>query len=254
MTNPLDPYIEQALPYSHWGRRYFDIRHFEYQLADSLFGDILSKGGDSACDIGCGLGFAAAYLRQYFSKVEGTDIDVVDVAFKADVPSAVVGQQIFEHLGSDVRLSCGDTVAFLTDRPEAFDLVFSHFVMEHVEHLSPLCEAAFAATKPGGFNLHIVPNTHDTICQLLIKNLGDADELVARAAQVTDTDERLDGRKQGHLYTPITHSEFIADYREQFAVNSIEHYLEPLMNAGFKIRDVKPMREHAYGVLAEKPA
>ncbi len=250
----LEPYIEQALPYSHWGRRYFEIRHFEYRLADSLFGDIISKGGESACDIGCGLGFAAAYLRQYFSKVEGTDIDFVDEAFNADVPASVVGQRIFEHLESDVRLSCGDTVEFLRDRPETFDFVFSHFVMEHVEHLSPLCEAAFMATKPGGFNLHVVPNTHDTIIQLLVKNLGDAGTLADRADEVAEVDGRVDGRQQGRLYTPITHSEFISDYRDQFEVNAIEHYLEPLMEAGFKIRDVKPMREHAYGVLAEKPA
>lgn len=254
MPSLIEKFIEEALPYSHWGRRYFEIRHFEYELADSLFGDIISKGGESACDIGCGLGFAASYLRQHFNSVEGTDIDFVDEAFNSERPSAVIGHEIFKRLQSDVTLNCGDTVEFLKTRPAAYDFLFSHFVMEHVPDLPPLCEAAFDATKDGGYNLHVVPNTHDTIIQLLVKNLGEQGDLDARAEEVAAIAGRVDGRKQGHLYTPITHSEFIDDYREQFEVNAIEHYLMPLMDAGFRIRDVKPMREHAYGILAEKPA
>ena len=63
---------------------------------------------------------------------------------------------------------------------------------------------------------------------------------------------RAEGRLQGSLFTPITHSEFLPDYRQQFDVNSSDHYLFPMLRAGLRVLDIKPMREHAYGILAMK--
>ncbi len=248
----LEKFIEAALPYSHWGATYFEIRLLEYELADSLFGDIISAGGDRALDVGCGLGLACVYLARTFSHVEGTDIDAPGEAFKTDLAPPAVGRELLKAEGIlKVALNCGDTLEFLKERENIYDFIFSHFVMEHVPDLPPLCAAIYRALKPGGKTLHIVPNTHDTIIQLLDYNLRPLVEL-RRQAHAAHKTERTSGRKQGHLFTPMPHSEFISDYRLQFEVNTSEHYLFPMMKAGLKIRDIKPMREHAYGILAEK--
>ncbi len=108
-------FVDAALPLSHWGQAYFDIRSMELSLVESMFGNPISRGGRRALDVGCGVGLAS-------------------------------------------------------------------------------------------------------------------------------------------MFTPITHSEFIDNYGDQSEINSLEHYLMPMLNAGLRVLDVKPIREHAYGILAEKPA
>lgn len=250
----MQAFVQEALPYSHWGMRYFEIRLMECALADGMFGGVLSQGGARALDVGCGLGLAAMYLAEHFDAVDGTDLDHVDAAFAAGKPAAVVGQEIMSRLGKkNVSLHCGDTLAFLAARPESYDLIFSCFVLEHVEDIEALTHAMAAALKPGGRMFHIVPNTHDTIIQLLTRNLDPLLPNAKTAWALRKTEGRAEGRLQGNLFTPITHSEFLSDYRQQFEVNSTEHYVFPLLNAGMTVRDIKPMREHAYGLLATKP-
>jgi 2-polyprenyl-3-methyl-5-hydroxy-6-metoxy-1,4-benzoquinol methylase len=247
-------FVAETMPFSNWGQSYFDIRLMELMLADSLFGNLLSMGGQRALDIGCGIGLACVVLAERFAHVDGTDIDEIGVAFRVDRPAPMVGSQVISKLAiQHVHLHCGDTMTFLGRRPEHYDLIFSHFVLEHVAELGPLCDALFSSLKPGGRTFHIVPNTHDTIIQLLVRNLEPLWPNLKRAWRARRTHTRCDGRLEGSMFTPITHSEFLSDYRAQFEVNASERYLFPLLQAGFRILDIKPMREHAYGVLAEKP-
>lgn len=253
-SNKLEEFINAALPYSHWGETYFDIRILEYRLTDGLFNDVLSSGGMSALDIGCGIGLAPVYLSQYFTQVDGIDIPDIGVAFNADKSPPVIGDDLISATGiQNVKIYCGNVVEFLKARPESYDFIFSHFVLEHVPELPPLMDALYSALKPGGKTLHIVPNTHDTINQLLIHNLSPLKQNVKSAWRARRETGRVSGRLQGSLFTPITHSEFIGDYIDQFEINSSEHYLFPMLRAGLKVRDIKPMREHAYGILAERP-
>lgn len=247
-------FVHEALPLSHWGERYFDIRLMELELTDSLFSGVISLGGGRALDIGCGIGLAAVYFADHFSYVDGTDIDEIGVAFHVDRPAPIAGAEILRRLNFDsVQLHCGDTFKFLSARPEHYDFIFSSFVLEHVSDIEQLIFNAASALRPGGRMFHIVPNTHDTIIQLLQRNLEPIRQNIRKAIAAKRVPGRVDGRLMGSLFAPITHSEFIDDYRQQFEVNSSEHYLFPMLGAGLKILDIKPMREHAYGILAEKP-
>ncbi len=247
-------FVSESIPMSHWGERYFDIRLMELELADSMFGGVISSGGRRALDIGCGIGLAAVYLADHFNYVDGTDIDEVGVAFRVDSPAPIAGEQILRRLDlSNVKLHCGDTVEFLRTRTEHYDFIFSSFVLEHVPNLGELIVHAAASLRPGGRMFHIVPNTHDTIIQLLQRNLDPICQNINKAMAARKVVGRADGRLLGSLFTPITHSEFIDDYRQQFEVNSSEHYLFPMLETVLKVLDIKPMREHAYGILAEKP-
>ena len=253
-AEPVRQFVSLALPYSNWGANYFEVRLMELAMADSMFGGLFSRGGNRVLDIGCGIGLASVLLSTHFDYVDGTDIDAIGVTFKIDKPAPLVGAELIEQLGlGNITLHCADTLAFLKDRKSAYDLIVSHFVLEHVPALAPLCEAMVDALRPGGQTFHIVPNTHDTVNQLLLQNLQPLWPSLKRAWRARRQTGRIDGRMQGHLFTPITHSEFIDDYRTQFEVNSSDHFLFPLLNAGLRVIDMKPMREHAYGILAEKP-
>lgn len=254
MAPAVQAFVKEALPFSHWGMKYFEIRLMEYALVEGMFGGVLSAGGSRALDFGCGLGLASVYLSRHFDMVEGVDLDHVDAAFAGGAPAAVRGQEIVERLGiRNVTLRCGDTVSYLATQLETYDFIFSHFVLEHVENIDDVAVAMADALKPGGRAVHIVPNTHDTINQLLTKNLDPILPNAKTAWRLRHSKERAEGRFQGNLFTPITHSEFLSDYRQQFEVNSSERYLFPMLRSGLVVRDMKPLREHAYGILVEKP-
>ena len=254
LPEPVRRFVSVAMPYSNWGQDYFEIRLMELMMADSMFGGVFSKGGRAALDIGCGLGLASVFMAQHFSEVDGTDIDEIGVTFRIDKGAPLVGMELLQRIGQDrIHLGCGDTVAFLRERPQKYDLIMSHFVLEHVSALDELCDALSASLRPGGRTFHIVPNTHDTVNQLLLQNLQPLWPSIKKAWQGRHAPGRSEGRLMGHLFTPITHSEFIDDYRKQFEINSSEHFLFPLIRSGLRILDIKPMREHSYGILAVKP-
>jgi 2-polyprenyl-3-methyl-5-hydroxy-6-metoxy-1,4-benzoquinol methylase len=248
-------FIDHALPFAHWGQAYFDIRSMELMMLDGMFPGVLEGKEKIALDVGCGVGFAASWLSPRFARVDGTDIEELGVAFRVERPSPIVGNELMQKAAiGNVSLHCGDTFDYLRDRPATYDLVTSVFVMEHVEEIQRLCDGIAHSLKPGGQTLNVVPNTHDTIIQLLVKNLNPFRQNFRDAWRLRTESRRAEGRRFGSLFAPITHSEFISDYRQQFDVNSLERYVFPMIRAGLVIRDVKPCREHSYAILAEKPA
>ena len=247
-------FVDEALPFSHWGQKYFDIRAMELMMLDGMFPGVLTGTDQVALDVGCGVGFAASWLSPRFARVDGTDIEDLGVAFKVDRPSPVVGNELIAAAGiENVSLYCGDTFGFLAERPATYDLITSVFVMEHVEEIERLCNGIAASLKPGGRTLNIVPNTHDTMIQLFVKNLNPLRQNIRDAWRLRKSRDRAEGRRFGSLFAPITHSEFLSDYRQQFDVNSLERYVFPMLEAGLVVRDVKPCREHSYAILCERP-
>lgn len=246
----VEQFVERALPASHWGAAYFDIRLMELSLIDTLLDRAIERGGQRFLDFGCGLGLACVYASEFFERVEGVDIEEIGVAYNVDRPAPLYGMDILKNLKIDnVSLSACDTLEFLSRNPEAYDMILSVFVLEHVDDISSACERLARAMKPGGRAVHIVPNTHDTIIQLLVQNLQPTEQ---NERDAIATGRGL--RKLGGLYAPITHSEFIDDYRKQFEINAVERFIFPMMQSGLRIRRIVPMREHSYGLLVEKPA
>lgn len=156
-----------------------------------------------------------------------------------------------------------DSASFVAGRLEeqfwssCFDRVSSHVVFEHVEDLNLFCRTLYSVTKPGGANLQVVPNTHDAIQQLLQTSLYPAPRNLTRwtwslVKRLTSNSKR-GLKRHGVLFSPATHSEFIHDFRDQFGIYSLERSVNPLMDAGFIVRDIKPVREIAYAILVEKP-
>lgn len=98
-------------------------------------------------DIGCGRGYAIEWLRSLgYTNLVGIDPDAGQVAFARDRGLNVV----------EVK----DSMAFLRERPEAFDLVLLMDVLEHVPRATQpeLLTTIHRALRPGGRLLCTVPN------------------------------------------------------------------------------------------------
>ncbi|MBR1230197.1 methyltransferase domain-containing protein [Bradyrhizobium sp. AUGA SZCCT0176] len=248
LSKPVSDFVGAAMPYSHWGINYFNIRLMELVLIDSLLDGAIKKGGERFLDFGCGLGLACVYASKYFSKVEGVDLDDPGVAFKTTRPAPAVGSELISGIGiNNIQLTSGDSFAYLRDRTDRYDMLLSVFCLEHVEDIQGACDLFAASLKAGGRSVHIIPNTHDTTNQLLQTTLGP----IAENEQNSVKSGR-GTKKMGTMFAPITHSEFIEDYRQQFDVNCLERYIFPMMLSGMTIDKITPMREHSYAVLASK--
>jgi SAM-dependent methyltransferase len=93
-------------------------------------------------DIGCGLGMYAAAFRRYSSTVFGTEVEHERARHAAARATGVVQ-------------AVGEALPF---RPNAFDVVFSHEVLEHVSDDRQVVREAVRVTRPGGHIVLFVPN------------------------------------------------------------------------------------------------
>lgn len=254
----LKSFIQETKDFSPFGMNYFNIRVREYILIDDLFDGLFSKGVGKFLDIGCGFGLAAVFAGQFYDQADGIDIPEISIGFSQQKPAPLLGADVVKKLGiNGVTIQCANTKEFLEQNKQAYDFILSHFVLEHIDNIAPICEAIYSALKPGASSLHVVPNTHDTILQLLTKNLNPVWQNIKNVWKARKSAKKSGNLRHdnflGNLFVPETHSEFIHDYRQQFEINYLERYLFPMMDAGFKIKDIKPVREHAYAILLEKP-
>jgi SAM-dependent methyltransferase len=253
--NALDRFVVAAQPFVHWPDTYFQTRLNEMRLLEMLFPQFYSNAS-MLLDVGCGLGLAAVFASSRVRKVVGIDLDEPGDAFKVSESPARVGARLLTQVGiANVSLVAGE----LSEQGWAstFDRVASHFVVEHVPDIVTFSRCLFEVTRPGGLHLHVIPNTHEAMTQLLVTNLDPTARNLARwgwsLLKRRFRPNARGFRHQGTLFAPPTHSEFLYDFRRQFDVYNLERTIFPLMDAGFLIRDIKPVREVAYAVLAERP-
>ena len=235
---------------------YCRLRRGEFLLQRMLLPEIFSGRFNRALEIGCGIGYKSLLLAEIAGNVEGIDMSEPYHGFPGNVPAAVYGQQILGKIGAGrVRLSIAEDFAvYLNERKGAYDLVITDYVLEHVPDPAPLYRAIFDALVPGGVAVHTIPNTHDAMDTLLRLNLGASLKEYAKAvAGFFLGRKRRQKLTLNGLLVPITHSEYISDYREQFDVYKLESYVYPMIEAGFVIERVVPTREHSYTLAARKP-
>ena len=106
----------------------------------------------SVLDVGCGGGYALVALREMgFSQLAGVESDAGQVA-----------SCVKRGLGVDLA---ADTIAFLKERSEKFELVLCLDVIEHIPHDAqlPFTAALAAALAPGGRLICTVPNASSSL-------------------------------------------------------------------------------------------
>lgn len=241
------------------GETYFRTRKLEFELQQMLLPQAFTKPFARVLELGCGIGYKALLMKAHAKRVEGIDIHEPYHGFKGREPAVVTGQKILGEIGSSgVHLTCANYVEYLKVRPDCYDLIYSDYLLEHVPDLPPLMCAVFNSLRQGGLAVHTVPNTHDALIQLATENLQPTWRALARVGKAYV--RRLMGGSKRHprvtatgTFVPITHSEFINDYRKQFEVYRLENFVFPMMEAGFVIEAIVTTREHAYTIVCRKP-
>jgi SAM-dependent methyltransferase len=106
-------------------------------------------------ELGCGNGLASAYLAPHASQVVATDLPMVHAAIHS------IGLSRARHLFSLLDLphvsavGCpGEALPFAND---TFDVVFSHFVLEHLRDRAATLRESLRVLKPGGRFIAAVP-------------------------------------------------------------------------------------------------
>lgn len=112
---------------------------------------ILSRAPDGpgrALDVGCGTGRVSLALAARGYHVDGIDVEarVIDVAAR-----------LAAARGAACSFRTGDFADPTEVEPEAYDLVVSSEVLEHVDDYQPLVDHMYAALKPGGTLVLSVP-------------------------------------------------------------------------------------------------
>ncbi len=238
---------------------YFRLRGLEFRLLRQLLPEYLSisKQYSSALEIGCGYGFNTLLLAPNCQKLLGIDIPE---AYEGYVPQAHASSvEMAKILVNDKFLI--PEIEFRTMWPtdlklesESISLIFSEYVFEHIPQLDRAAKEMFRVLEPGGVMIHVVPGVMDAVIQFLraqldLSILDLAKLLVKKIIRRPDPRQiRING-----TIIPACHSEFIDDYGKQIDVYSLENYLFPLLEAGFRIEKVLSTRHHNHVIVARKP-
>lgn len=240
------------------GPNYFRTRRLEFALQRMLLPHLFCDRYDRVLELGCGIGFKALLMSEFAEHVDAIDIDQPYHGFRANTSSVDIGRELFEEVGSNrIQLAVGDFSAFMNERPSQYDVVYSDYLFEHVPDLPPLCDAMRTALRPGGVALHILPNTHDALIQLAQENLQPTFRALKKVAKAGIKHAFNGIRRRPKMtaagyFVPETHSEFISDFRDQFEVYRMENYVFPMIEAGFRIDDIVPIREHSLCISCTK--
>ena len=149
--------LMQTLDYSHqyriWHNETEEHAQLQVERLEQLYSTLLPAASDQpVVDIGCGMGFAMRWLSKAgFTDVEGIDIDESQV-------------HCCQQNGLRVQLS-RDSIAYLRQRPQHYQLILMLDVLEHVQkdQQVPLLRAAFDSLVPHGQIIISVPNANSPI-------------------------------------------------------------------------------------------
>lgn len=239
---------------------YFRIRRLEFELQRQLGADFFAAAPfGSVLELGCGLGFKSLLWREIANEVHGIDMAQPYHGFQTAEPSALAGQRILDSVGiQGVCLSVADQHEYLRAHPESYDTIFSDYLFEHVPDVEQLSRDIFHALKPGGRTAHIVPTTSAALLELARANLEpslrDVWEIAKNYVKRWLRGEKRHARiTPAGLIVPITHSEFTHSYAEQLSIYELERTVFSLMEAGFLIQAIQPIRETSVSIYAAKP-
>jgi len=99
-------------------------------------------------DAGCGAGFETNYFSQLAKQIHGIDVSKRDIEEARNKYSA---RNLFFQLGNVERIPYGDST---------FDVVYSNWVIEHLENPKIFLDEAHRVIKPGGILILWAPNVN----------------------------------------------------------------------------------------------
>lgn len=254
-----DDAFRSCLP-AAWRDEYCRARRNEFRLQRDLAPVGCFEPVERALELGCGVGYKAMLWSDFAGHVDGVDLPEPYHPLDAVRPSVEIGREALAAAGVDgVTLHAADLIEFMAARPASYDVVYSDYVLEHVPDLEPLLGATFDVLRPGGWAVHQIPTSVNASFILLQGNLRRGPRPLLSAIRAT-VRARLRGERRHPRLTsrgwlvPMTHSEFIDSYADQFDLYRLERTIEPLLEVGFRVRAVTPAFEGSVSVFVERPA
>jgi len=166
-----DNYIEEVLKRSKemasdlqpWPN-YFDSKMREFKTISHLYK--FSKV-DSILEVGCGNGFTASLLTAWAERVVA-----FDVPFKNQASHSIgikIAKELMERLKKRNVEVIGGSVEDLPFSDNAFDLIFSEYVLNYIKDKDDALQEMRRVLSPKGSVITVVPNFTERIFATLIK-------------------------------------------------------------------------------------
>lgn len=237
---------------------YFRLRCYEFRILRQLlpelsgFNHIFERG----LEIGCGYGFKTLLLSRMCKSFLGIDIPEKYKGYvRGDYSSSVEIAKIIvndKFQINNVTFECAWPDNMLNVDSDSISFLFSEYCLEHIPKLSKAISEMYRVLRKDGVMIHVVPNTKDAVIQFVKAQLNTSagrliKELVKKVLGGGNTHIKLNG-----IVIPPCHSEFISDYSEQIDIYSLENYLFPMLDAGFRIERIVSTREHNDVIVARK--
>ncbi len=246
-------YYDLFTPY----QEYFRLRCYEFRILRQLLPNLLSFKSrfKRGLEIGCGYGFKSLLLSHMCETLLATDIPIkLEGYVRGNYSSSVEIAEIVVKDKFQIQNVTFETVwpdNLLNVNSNSIDFLFSEYVLEHIPKLPKAISEMYRVMSKEAIMIHVVPNTKDAIIQFvkeqinmpsksLLKEL--VKKILGRSSRV-----RING-----IVIPPCHSEYIKDYSKQIDIYSLENYLFPMIDAGFKIEKIVSTREHNDVIVARK--
>jgi SAM-dependent methyltransferase len=127
---------------------------------------------------------------------------------------------------------------------ESVDLIYSEYVLEHVEDIPRTVQELKRVLAPGGRMVHVVPNALDALMEFVRINVrvpyrSLAAGFLRRLLRAPKPGPRLVATG---AVVPPPHSEFLTDFADQLDIYGLERYVFPMVEQGLRIERITTTR------------
>lgn len=233
---------------------YFRLRCNELRVVRGLLPHLFRRDQhENALEIGCGFGFQSALLSPYCRRLTGIDIPV---EYDGYVPPGqgtsveLARKLVNEELGLRHVSFAHAWPQDIDASDDAFDFVYSAYVLEHVPDIHALMVELARVVRPGGVMVHVVPSVVDALFVLARTNLAPPwRQLIGGVLRRRQPRHRLGSTG---VIVPPPHSEFLRDFVDQFDVYQLERSLFPAVESGFVVECVTQSRSWNHVVVLRR--
>ncbi|VAW48331.1 hypothetical protein MNBD_GAMMA03-2078 [hydrothermal vent metagenome] len=242
---------------------YFKLRTYEFRILKQLLPEYfnINKKYETFLEIGCNFGYKSILLSPYAKLLKAIDIPqeyqgCILGNFKrtTDIAKILVNEKfkinnvVFDNVWPD-DLKLED---------ESVDMIFSEYVLEHIPELSKAIGEMYRVLRSGGVMIHVVPNTKDAVYPFVEANTQITfRKMLSIIKSTMGAWIKKEERNTAHMrwngtIVPPCHSEHTHSFMKQVEIYTLENYLFPMLEAGFKIEKIFSTREHNHVLVIRK--
>jgi len=238
---------------------YFKTRCFEFRILRQLLSQHFrpDQKYKTGLELGCGYGYTSLLLARYCERLLATDIPVKYAGYvrgnyesSVDIARLIVNQKFNQR---HVQFDTAWPNELKHIENESIDFLFTEYLLEHIPDLPAAIAEMYRVMQPGGLMIHIVPTTQDAIVTFLQAQVDLPAKTMLSGLMRKIFKQPGGGRyKLNGLVMPPCHSEFANEFGEQLDIYTLDHFVFPMVEIGFKIEQITTTREYNRVIVARK--